>query len=291
MTDLRLKAGEPEKWDHNMARNDYDSIDAISQSQAKVWLESPRLYEAMFVTKELVREPSDDLTIGTIVHAVLLEGKAINSLCVAVPEGMRRDARQEKYRDFLAEANGREVLTAAQVAVIDAMCAAASKHELASRLLKKLVATEHAIQWKCEDTGIQRKALLDGIADIDGTPWVIDIKTTRDAMPAGFTREIEQRRYDVQAAWYQDAVASDMTSGELPPFVFIAISKDVPFRVRCYTLGVDEIQRGRDDARRALLGIAQARKTGNWSDDGEAAIVELKFPKWAFNERKELVEA
>lgn len=274
-----------------MARDDYDSIDAISQSQAKVWLESPRLYEAMYVTKELVREPSDDLTIGTIVHAVLLEGKSMDSLCVAVPEGMRRDIRQEKYREFLAEANGREVLTAAQVAMIDGMCSTAAQHGLASRLLRKLSVTEHAIQWNCEDTGIQRKALLDGIADIDGEPWVIDIKTTRDALPSGFTREIEQRRYDVQAAWYQDAVASDMTSGARPPFVFVAISKDMPFRVRCYTLGADEVQRGRDDARRALLGIAQGRSSGDWSDDGESAIVELKFPKWAFIERKELVEA
>ena len=98
----------------------------------------------------------------------------------------------------------------------------------------------------------------------NGGGIVVDLKTTRDASPAGFKKSVRMFRYDVQAAWYLDGVNKGFAKGEemFTTFIFIAVEKEPPYGVAVYQLDEDDVQKGRDKAAHDMSTYANAITTG-----------------------------
>jgi hypothetical protein len=78
-----------------------------------------------------------------------------------------------------------------------------------------------------------------------------DIKTTNDASPRSFQRDIMKYGYHIQAAMVQDGIYH-VTKKMIETFVFIAIEKEEPYAIGIYELDKESIQKGREEYK-ALL--------------------------------------
>jgi hypothetical protein len=112
----------------------------------------------------------------------------------------------------------------------------------------------------------------------DKANYIIDLKTTEDARPEAFQREIEKYRYDVQAALYTDIHQAAV--GPVRGFVFIAVEKKAPHAIRVYYAGPNMIRIGRHKYQQNLQTIAQCIETGEWPSY-PSTVEAISLPEWA----------
>ena len=141
----------------------------------------------------------------------------------------------------------------------------------AAQFREATIAWEDARQVPC-------KARLDAIGYSGLQPFIVDLKTTTDASPAGFARKAWDLGYHLQAAWYVDAVSKSWDC-DAPAFYFIAVEKDSGL-VSVHQATDDFIAAGREAYRRAMDQFAEAWHTGIWPGYDEN-IHALDVPAWA----------
>ena len=91
---------------------------------------------------------------------------------------------------------------------------------------------------------------------------IVDLKTTTDASREEFRRSIANYGYDVQAAFYTDAVKRAI--GREVPFYFLAVESDAPHSVALYRIGQKSIEIGRSKYRMALQLLQWCRENDSW---------------------------
>ena len=138
-------------------------------------------------------------------------------------------------------------------------------------------------------TGVLRKCRTDVIT-YDGA-FVVDLKTTDDVSAAGFRRTIEQRRYNVQAAWYLD-ILRDLYGDDAPQgFAFIAAQKTRPFDVAVHILSDDQIRLGRLLYQRNEALLLECMRTNTWPGMDSGRVIETGLSSFATNQLYELEAA
>lgn len=108
--------------------------------------------------------------------------------------------------------------------------------------------------------------------------FIVDLKTTEDARPEAFQREIEKYRYDVQAALYTDIHTAAV--GPVRGFVFVAVEKKAPHAIRVFYAGPTMIRIGRHKYQQNLQTIAQCIETGEWPSY-PSTVEAISLPEWA----------
>lgn len=73
-----------------------------------------------------------------------------------------------------------------------------------------------------------------------------DIKTSADASPRAFQRDIIKYGYHIQAAMVQDGI-NHITGKMIDTFVFIVIEKESPHAIGIYELDKESIDKGREE--------------------------------------------
>lgn len=111
------------------------------------------------------------------------------------------------------------------------------------------------------------KMLCKGKIDIwrpNSLSAIADIKTTTNASPAEFQRDIENMSYHRQAAFYFDLC--EAIGKPVETFILIAIEKAPPYGCACYTLTPNSpsVEVGRDENRRLMEIYARCEQSGHW---------------------------
>jgi exodeoxyribonuclease VIII len=161
-------------------------------------------------------------------------------------------------------------------------------------------------------------ALLRNCRDV-----VIDLKTTDDASPEGFSKSIANWRYDVQAPYYLDGLREALRqSGDQPPaegaaelsaywidektgvlcrcrpdfwrgepkhFVFIAVEKKPPYAVGVYVLDEESMALGAAKYRANLNTYAECLANDNWPGYGDK-VQTISVPAWSKNRNAHLLD-
>jgi hypothetical protein len=107
----------------------------------------------------------------------------------------------------------------------------------------------------------------------------VDLKTSRDASPRGFTRSIADYGYETQRQWYLDildVITGPMPYGMEPEMVFVAVEKEPPNLVGVYQLPTIWTAMGATKAVEARRRYAECIETGVWP--GYAQDVQLLSP-------------
>lgn len=112
----------------------------------------------------------------------------------------------------------------------------------------------------------------------DKANFIVDLKTTEDARPEAFMREIEKYRYDVQAALYTDIHQAAI--GPVRGFVFIAVEKKAPHAIRTYFASPNMIRIGRHKYQQNLQTIARCIETGEWPSY-PVTVEAISLPEWS----------
>lgn len=251
-----------------VAASDYhaDCCDApsLSSSIAKVLLfESPR--KAWFSHPKLnpnYREAHDDkFDIGTVAHQLVLEDGPSRVVVVEANDWRTNKAKEEREA---ARAAGKIALLARHYADVRAMV------EVAQAFLKDCEITEYWTEADSEVTAIWR----------EGSVWlrcrfdrlsknhrcIMDYKSTTDAAPDAFSRQIVRMGYHIQESFYRRAIRA---LGERDPsFVFLAQSCEEPYE--CSLAGCDPAMQQIADAEvdRAVQTWRVCLQTNKWPSYG-----------------------
>ena len=255
-----------------MTAREYHAIRRFQQSSIRYMLQSPAHWKAH---DETPSESTPQMQFGTVVHAMILEPHTINDVVRVLPADApdkRSNAGKAWHADF---ASGGHIIMSADDYARAAGARTALLAHPAARLLDG-ARVEVSMFWDSA-YGAPCKARADILAQ--DCEFVLDVKTTRDASPQEFMRSMWNFRYDIQAAWYIDAVAEVL--GHKPSsFVIAAVEVEPPHGVMFYRIEDHALEIARRDIAHALYEYVLARESGVWHGY-TTEIMPLSLPAWA----------
>lgn len=258
---------------HDLTNAEYHASPAISKSGLDLIRKAPALYRWR---RDNPQEPTPAMRLGTLTHSAVLEPDSFASSVIARPEGIdrRTSAGKAEWNAFEIEANGREIITAEEMAKLAAIRDAVHAHPAAAKALAGSPTIEQSIFWDVD--GIACRCRPDCVTERN---VIVDLKTTRDASPDGFAKSIAGYRYHVQAAFYSDGYEAAFGS---PPrgFVFIAVETEPPYLVAVYVASEAMVIRGRADYLADIETFRRCRDADEWPGYSDTPLT-LELPKWA----------
>ena len=263
----------------DLANEDYHRGPGVSSSVLKDMLRSPLHCWSRHVDPARVpTSPTPAMILGSAVHTATLEpGLWADEYAVAPRCDRRTKAGKETWQAFQAEAAGRIVLSAEQGELAIQVANSTLSHPAASSLLETGVA-EQSIFYD-HPLGELVKVRPDWWAS---QQWLCDLKTTSDASPKGFARQVAQLNYHLQAAFYVDVV--EAVTGECLPWYWIAVETQAPYAVAVYRASPELLEIGRQSYLQALALYTACRQTGSWPGYSlEPQVLEL--PGWALRDQ------
>ena len=223
----------------------------LRESPYKAWYSHPRL------NPHYRMDTDGKFDLGTAAHAVLLEDDASRIVVVKADDWRSKAAKEA--RDA-ANAAGKTPLLEEQHDRVQAMVG------VAKRFLTDCEITEYWNEGESELTAIWQeddiwlRCRFDRLAK--NRRCIIDYKSTKDASPDVFSRQIVRMGYHWQEAFYRRALRN--VEGRDAPFVFLAQSEEPPYE--CSLHGCDAaLQEIADaDVERAVQTWRECIATGKW---------------------------
>lgn len=238
--------------------------DYLSVSALKAFKRSPNHY-IQYVSQDK-RPPSPAMIFGNAAHTLVLEPHEFPKRYLVGPEVDRRTkAGKTAWAEFDATLGERTALTQSDWERLSSVQNAVRVDTNAQKILAQ------AQTFEDDRTEPLAGVPFRGIADITGKTWVADLKTTKDASPAGFQRSATNLGYHLQAAAYCRLF-------EVQHFYWVAVETEAPWNVMVYRQHPDALAKSDQQ----LLQLIQA-----WKDwDGTPSsyrpqILDLELPRWA----------
>jgi exodeoxyribonuclease VIII len=258
----------------------------IGKSGLDLIAKSPAHYWAKYLDPNREREePTKAMLIGSAVHSAVLEPDDFARKYMILPElNLRTNAGKEKLEELSnhARANKLSIISKDDYELCKLMKETVWKHPAASVLLSDGIA-EQRIDWTKEILSEDGEFIE--VACKSKPDWqshngfIVDLKTTEDASPAGFAKSVWNYRYHVQAPFYADAY--EHKYGEPPRgFIFIAVEKSPPYAVALYFAPPSMMDKGRSTYERDLRTYVKCLENGEWPAYG-TEVMELQLPPWA----------
>lgn len=228
--------------------------------------------------------PKDVFDIGHAAHKLAL---GIGPDIVVVP-GDRWDTKDAKQRVAEVRAAGNVPVKADAMEQLTAMAEALRAHPIAKALLSD-GQPEASAFWVDEPTGIWRRCRFDWLPNPSSSGRLIvpDYKTAASAHPKKWIKSAADYGYEMQAAWYLDAVKA-LGLADDAAFVFLVQEKTPPYLVSTVQLDVVALRIGRHRNREAIDTYAQCTAENRWP--GYAEDVELvSLPRWVEREYEDVI--
>lgn len=231
--------------------------------------------------------PTPTMKFGTALHCAYLEPEKFLTHYKVAPKFDRRTKQgkldAEEWEKLAATTNC-ELIDEEDMAAVKAILSKLGLHVKAASFRIKAVA-EKSYFWADDDTGIVCRIRCDLIViDESGRiVAIVDLKSTADASKEEFKRSIDTYGYDVQAAFYSDAV--ERAIGRAVPFYFLCVESAAPHGVGLYRMGQKSIEVGRSKYRMALQLLQWCRENDSWpgyQPFGEEEEIDL--PDWSIRQ-------
>lgn len=259
-----------------ITNDEYHASPGLSKSALSDLLVSPAYYR--YRVQNPVKS-SKDMIMGSVYHCLLLKDEPFEDLFYITKTQPMDSKLDDKGREPISEANLELVKNAVEKF---------EKNLLATAMLDGL--REIAFFWTDKETGVLCKCKPDCIISNKGV--VMDLKFTRDISQNGFSRDMVERSYHIQAAFYLDGVRQSLEqSGQdlgikLPDsFIFAAQEKAEPFDIGFYSVGPFSLQMGEEEYKKALSIYAECANKNEWPGITQGKIKEIELPAWYFSRK------
>lgn len=280
---------------------EYYSLPYVSQSSLKLFLRSPAEYQYQYVQKQGGGVSTGATSLGSLVHCMLLEPSEVDNRYVGYNENVRPEPEKtmasnlnKAWKASLVEKVREEgiiLVQSSMLDVADTMTQIVCAHPLASGLLFPqeeglVVHTELSILWRSEASELDLKSKVDRVViDLAArTCTVLDYKTTSATNLVEFGWSVKKYGYDVQAAFYEDAVKSWLEE-TYPGIVFTITVLFIPQKSAppYQVLGVCELDRettrsAREKYEDALRELEGCYHTGVWDQGTTISVLQLSKP-------------
>ena len=244
----------------------------LSSSQIKVALSSAYHYDYFVNQGKGERKATDAKDFGSVTHKLILEPDTFfDEYAVFDTKGMdmRKKADKEKYENFAASNKGKNVITKDDFDKAQRCRDSVYSHPDARRYLEMPGISEASVyvvlQHKLpsgEVVPFKVRVRPDRL--VHGTA-ILDLKTTKNPSKDSFCKDALAPwgyAYDVSAALYIRAIAT--LTGEVLPFIFIAVGNDHPHACAVYFMGKESEQKGNARLDRAINTIILSERAGVW---------------------------
>lgn len=245
----------------------YHARPEISSSDVKVVA-----LKSLLHWKNKVYKSSAAFDLGTAVHALCLEPE--KDLIVRGPE----DRRGNKWKDLklAADLDGKLLLTEGDYDLAERMAEAVRAHPAGKMWLEAAdLVAEGSFFAEDAQTGVKIKCRPDGY--IPSMNLMFDIKTTANASPNGFPRDLRRYGYDLQAAFYRRTMQQHGAGGL--EFYFLCVEKEAPYAVCAHTLSDEYILQADMKVTQTLYQIANAEASNDYRTGWDLVNV-IDLPRW-----------
>lgn len=225
----------------------------ISQSPLHAWYQHPRFNPAY------APEESSRFDIGSAAHMLLLERRSDGIVIVEANDWRMKAAKEA--RDA-ARANGQYPILAHHYERVAEMTKAARAYVETTELagLFENGFAEQTVIWKEGDAWCRaRPDFLSEVLNV-----VLDYKTTENAEPEAFIRQIGRMNYDLQAEFYTRGMNAQEVGYPSPNFVFLAQEITTPYACSLISLANSYRTIGQQKVERALSLWKQCISTNKW---------------------------
>lgn len=223
--------------------------------------------------REVVKIPTDAMLVGSALHCCFLEPERMIERVVlwqgyTTAKGDHSTARRGKaWDEFKAQHADRIILTPGHYATMAGMVKALRRHPVVREWSNKIEAVEVSIVGEVE--GVRCKARCDALTEDP----LCDIKASRSADAATFTKTVLGFGYHIQAAMYRRMFGRDR-------FIFPVVEMTPPHDVVCYELSPAFLRLGEEEMIRMLGMYQEFAAVGLWPGRSEK-VVQLEPPEWA----------
>jgi exodeoxyribonuclease VIII len=254
--------------------------DWFGSSMLNDFRQSIPLFHGRYIAKTMARrEPTAAMKLGSALDVFLLLPDQFKSLMSVAPDDIdrRTKAGKEEWAAFERAAVDKLVITADQFAAVQRMAAGLIANPMARDLLRSRGASQQAVRWEDDETGLPLKCLFDRVLECG---IFFDLKTSNDPHPDAFARSVVNFGYHRQAAHYRDGHRAAI--GECQA-LHIVCGSEPPHDVHVFELDMDALELGRKQNRETLRQLEKCRALGNWSSRWAGDFVNpLSLPKYAF---------
>ncbi len=273
----------------NLDELTYHAHPALSSTEARIIInESPAHYRYKKDHPPLIA-PSKKFDIGSAVHSLVLgtgyEAVVIPADILATNGSISTTAAKA----FVADAREKGLIPLKQEEfqpIADA-AEAVMQHPAAKQLFGQPAEGEVSV-FATSPEGVNVRARFDFLPTEfrlgEPSRVAVDLKTARDASPNGFAKAIADHDYDVQRAWYLDALK--WVTGETAEMVFVAVEKEPPYLVAVHQLPTIWADMGATKARRAREVYQECVESGMWPGYGDEVHL-LSPPQWLIYRHEE----
>ena len=241
----------------NMSFEDYKALDGFNSSTIRPYLVSSLHGE---YCRKQKRFDSIAMKLGRAIHTLCLEGEHVFTDQYLVGEpinektGKPYGIETKVFKEWLSNWPDLEHLTTPQAKKVNLMGESLKNNKKVQKLLKQNPNRETVLTWVDELTGKNCKARLDGWGND-----LVDLKSfSKQLDHNALSREIYQRNYHVQMAFYLDGLKANGVEPEHVYFIFIQSIEEND--VAICELGYQSIEYGREYYQKALVTYLNAQK-------------------------------
>ncbi len=290
----------------DIPNEDYHRSPGISKSGLDLINQSPAHYRV----NRLHPKPSTPaMRFGSAAHSLILEPEQFSKEYIKAPENAPRRPTERQinaknpsketlaaidyWDQFENDSAGKEIIINTPGAdpfwqpgdwdKLHFMAESVRNHPVANLLLDLDAGkAEQSVYWIDLHTRKLCKCRPDFV-NLDHNICV-DLKTTNDASFSGFSKSVASFRYHVQDAFYQDGLYA--AGHGVQSFVFVAVEKDPPYAVACYSLDKEAKFNGRGQYEHNLRVYKECFERDEWpgypSDQSifEPSVRNLQVAPW-----------
>lgn len=270
------------KINSHISYEQYQALPGVNVSSLKELRRSPLHYRHRLANPRT----SDALTLGTAAHVSTLEpNRYADAFAVwdrKTKTGRSAPRTGKAWDAFVAESDGRTILTIEEHETAQAIAAAVRSDPTAARYLRRGL-PEVSMQWEAH--GMVLKGRVDWLTELDGVDVVVGLKTTSDCRPGEFSRQAHRLGYHLQWAYYHDGFQTVRDAA--PYMVEIVVESAAPYAVAVYTIPEPVLSLGRDEYVELIAMLRDCQTADVWPGPVPHET-ELTFPAWAYGAGEEI---
>lgn len=201
------------------------------------------------------------MRLGRLLHTIVLEPEEVLARYFVCDADRRTRAGKEEYAALLAA--GLEIISLSEMKMAAKIAANVRSYNIfdhgnpeVSIILNR---EEGMLPWKCR---------IDWL-DADNRR-IVELKTTANAHPDAFSRQMYRMNWHLQAAWYID-LARD-AGYDVDEIIFIALETTHPYPVGIYHPSLTVIRDGRKLYQSLLPKIDAAWRLSEWPSYGRCIL-------------------
>lgn len=257
---------------------DYRAIDAINFSALKSMRKSPKQFK---YDLENGTVSSVGKSLGTATHTAVLEPEKFNDTYAVFEGKTRKGALWNKFE----KENSHKIILKRQEAE---HCLRVAREVRANPIVAHYLSKgtpEKTIQWKDKTTGLNLKARVDFLSEVDGKLTILDLKGVSDIRNERFRIEAGRNFYHGQLAWYREGI-SNLYNGEVADCLILGVEHKAPFDSAVFKMEEESLEHGWYDCFEMLQSVAKCRLENSWPGCYNS-VQDLVIRKWELSSNPE----